>query len=151
MIFRAPAARLVATVVAGGPPGGPPPGSVAWTAAAAPLPTPWPAKDAALLGLRWLLAGGGDDHERGGGGGGGAPEPREVAAVYRGRGVPPGGAAAGAGLPPRLQHVGAPPASFEGRLWRYADGLGLAFVWLPGGNVAESMCEYEPVPPCHVA
>jgi len=127
-----PAARVTATRVAGG---ASPAGGAAWTAAAAPLVEPWPVEDAALVGLRWLLAGGGDDHQRGGGG---APpaHAREVVAIHRARSAPAAGG-----------------ARADARLWRYADG-GLAFVTLPASAGAEgapeAVEEFEPVPGEHV-
>lgn len=112
-------------------------GEVIWTASAAPLGKPWPAKEAALVAMRASLAGG-DDHL---GRRGGRVGEREVVEVSRGRGLVERG---GGGDADGGTDDGA-DAWCEGRLWRYADG-GLAFVWLPrqpaGG---ERLVDYERV------
>ena len=112
---------------------------VIWTASAAPLGKPWPAKEASLVAMRSSLAGG-DDHHLGGGRRGGARGrvgEREVVEVSRGR-----GSVAAAG---NAGNAGDGDEWCEGRLGRYADG-GLAFVGLPrqpaGG---ERLVDYERV------
>ena len=135
----------------GAPPPALPPGSIAWSAAAAPFSEPMPAREAALVQVRWLMAagGGGDDHLRGGGGredgrAGGRVPARAVSAVHKAKAAWSGLDAGGPG--------GDPAAAWsDARLWRYEDG-GLGLLVLSGpDNVPELLLEWERVPAGHVS
>ncbi|KAK9810790.1 hypothetical protein WJX73_007942 [Symbiochloris irregularis] len=112
--FAGPAAKICATKVAG-PPMHIGPGEPSWTAAVAPLPKPWPVREAAAIAMRWNLARGddhllssqSDPHLR--------EESKQVVACFNGRGWVAGAAAAS--------------KQVDGRLWLYDNG-DLGFVWL---------------------